>query len=121
MKKYFKIILLLLLTNQGFSQIDEIRVNLLRAKNQTIEINKEHKLSVLIYPELPRTGEYIVLDKKNRIIHTESYQDVDYVIINFKQICPRAPNGKYTLKFKTTYDYENYDNNEEEIIFLKLK
>lgn len=120
MKKYLKIILLLLFANQGFSQIDEIRVNLLRAKNQTIEINRNYKLNVQIYPELPRNGNFAIIDDKNRTVYQDEYIEADFVIIDFKWFAQKIKNGKYLLRFRTeSDDSENVE--EEEIITLKLK
>jgi hypothetical protein len=119
MKKYLKIILLLLFANQGFSQIDEIRVNLLRAKNQTIEINRNYKLNVQIYPELPRNGNFAIIDDKNRTVYQDEYIEADFVIIDFKWFAQKIKNGKYLLRFRT--ESEDSENIEEEIITLKLK
>lgn len=119
MKKYLKIILLLLFANQGFSQIDEIRVNLLRAKNQTIEINRNYKLNVQIYPELPRNGNFAIIDDKNRTVYQDEYIEADFVIIDFKWFAQKIKNGKYLLRFRTESD--DSENVEEEIITLKLK
>lgn len=119
MKKYLKIILLLLFANQGFSQIDEIRINLLRAKNQTIEINRNYKLNVQIYPELPRNGNFAIIDDKNRTVYQDEYIEADFVIIDFKWFAQKIKNGKYLLKFRTESD--DSENIEEEIITLKLK
>lgn len=119
MKKYFKIILLLLFANHGFSQIDEIRVNLLRAKNQTIQINRNYKLNVQIYPELPRNGNFAIIDDKNRTVYQDEYIEADFVIIDFKWFAQKIKNGKYLLRFRT--ESEDSENVEEEIITLKLK
>lgn len=119
MKKYLKIILLLLFVNQGFSQIDEIRVNLLRAKNQTIEINRNYKLNVQIYPELPRNGNFAIINEKNKTVYQDEYIEADFVIIDFKWFAQKIKNGKYLLRFRT--ESEDSENVEEEIITLKLK
>ncbi len=119
MKKYLKIILFLLFANQSFSQIDEIRVNLLRAKNQTIEINRNYKLNVQIYPELPRNGNFAIIDDKNRTVYQDEYIEADFVIIDFKWFAQKIKNGKYLMRFRT--ESEDSENVEEEIITLKLK
>lgn len=119
MKKYLKIILLLLFANHGFSQIDEIRVNLLRAKNQTIEINRNYKLNVQVYPELPRNGNFAIIDDKNKTVYQDEYIEADFVIIDFKWFAQKIKNGKYLLRFRT--ESEDSENVEEEIITLKLK
>lgn len=119
MKKYLKIILLLLCSNYSFSQIDEIWVNLLKAKNQTIEINRNYKLNVIIYPELPRNGIYEIIDNKNRTVYYDNYIEQDYVTIDFNGFEKKIKNGKYLLRFRSE-DVDS-DDVEEEIITLKLK
>ena len=118
MKKYLKIILFLLFANQSFSQIDEIRVNLLRAKNQTIEINRNYKLNVQIYPELPRNGNFAIIDDKNRTVYQDEYIEADFVIIDFKWFAQKIKNGKYLMRFRT--ESEDSENVEEEIITLDI-
>jgi hypothetical protein len=119
MKKYIKFILIILFVNQAFSQVDEVKINLLRAKNQTIEINKEHKLNILIYPELSRNGEYRIFDKKNRIKYVEAYNNVDFIIIDFERIRKKLPKGTYIVKFIS--EAENPEDSEVEKITIKLK
>ncbi len=123
MKKYIKFILIVLFANQGYSQIDEIRVNLLRAKNQTIEMDKNYKLNVQIYPELPRFGEFRLLDINNKVIYSDFYSDVDFIIIDFNELAKKIKKGKYLLQFKAVSENSEVDseNAEEEIITLKLK
>jgi len=121
MIKNISIILLLLIANKIKSQIGEIKLDLLKAKNQTIKVDLNYKLNVQIYPEMPRFGEYKIINKKNKIIHSDIYTDVDFIVIDFKEFSRFMKSGKYKLMFKSMDRFEDENNQEVEIISLKFK
>lgn len=89
------------LTSLSFSQ--EIKeCNLLKVKNTTLTVQKTvNILSVLIYPELSRTGDYSIKNKDGNIIDGDNYSEVDFINIDLNDL----KKGKYVITF-TSEDEE---------------
>lgn len=89
------------LTSLSFSQ--EIKeCNLLKVKNTTLTVQKTvNILSVLIYQELSRTGDYSIKNKDGNIIDGDNYSEVDFINIDLNDL----KKGKYVITF-TSEDEE---------------
>jgi hypothetical protein len=94
-------ILLFALSSYSLSQeINEC--NLLKVKNTTVTIQKKvNILSVLIYPELSRSGDFSIKNKDGNIIDGDNYSEVDFINIDLNDL----KKGKYVITF-TSEDEE---------------
>jgi hypothetical protein len=94
---------LLLFAFSSYSLSQEIKeCNLLKDKNTTLTIQKTTNiLSVLIYPELSRSGDYSIKNKDGNIIDGDNYSEVDFINIDLNDL----KKGKYVITF-TSEDKE---------------
>jgi hypothetical protein len=94
---------LFLIAMNSFSFSQEIKeCNLLKDKNTTLTIQKTTNiLSVLIYPELSRSGDYSIKNKDGNIIDGDNYSEVDFINIDLNDL----KKGKYVITF-TSEDEE---------------
>lgn len=121
MIKYINIVLLLLIVNKVKSQIGETKLDLLKAKNQTIKVNLNYKLNVQIYPEMPRFGEYKLINKNNKTIYSDIYANVDFIVIDFKEFAKKMKSGKYKLIFTSLDETLDAVENKQEVEIINLK
>jgi hypothetical protein len=92
-----KLMLLMLLTSSfAFSQKVK-EVNLLTAKNTTITIENTAMLSVLIYPELSRTGEFSISTIEGQLIIGDAYVEIDFLEIDINEL----KKGNYMVRFQS--------------------
>lgn len=94
---------ILIFAFSSYSLLQEINeCDLLKVKNTTVTIQKTANiLRVLIYPELSRTGDFSIKNKKGNVIYADGYSDVDFIDINLNDF----KKGKYLITF-TSEDEE---------------
>ena len=92
-------IFLMLLSSVTFSQ-DVKAVNLLLVKNTVVTLEKQSILSVLVFPELSRNGQYVINNMKGELVKYESYIEIDFLEIAINDLI----NGNYTISFTSDYD-----------------
>lgn len=94
---------LLLFAFSSYSLSQEIKeCNLLKVKNTTVTIQKTTNiLSVLIYPELSRSGDFSIKNKEGNVIDGNGYSEVDLINIDLTDL----KKGKYVITF-TSEDEE---------------
>ncbi len=94
---------LFLIAMNSFSFSQEIKeCNLLKVKNTTVTIQKTTNiLSVLIYPELSRSGDFSIKNKEGNVIDGNGYSEVDFINIDLNDL----KKGKYVITF-TSEDEE---------------
>ena len=94
---------ILLFAFSSYSLSQEIKeCNLLKVKNTTVTIQKTTNiLSVLIYPELSRSGDFSIKNKEGNVIDGNGYSEVDLINIDLTDL----KKGKYVITF-TSEDEE---------------